>query len=895
MRLIVQVLSPSDTTPSSLDTSSHVSAVFQNPVRFALPVEPDQTFGQIWTLVEERYKRNYLTPTQAPNFVIEKIQDAYYCDLDMSDTVGAIFDGESNPEKIMIQVIPTSASRHLSLPPTSNLRPAAARKRFLDGLKSDANKRPRLEERSSLGAFQPDRPVTSRESVIEREGQVDDYRSEYQDLPHHPQSFNLSTTPEELESVSSPSQPVIVQDDAAVCPISSNNVDIVDPARQGSPNSGPPHTPERVKNPVQQPSSGSPMRGERLFSTVNEIREVQGEDLNPSEAPKSNSGPGESPPFARTHESSALKTHASEVYKMPSSDQRSKSPTSQGQPLNADEFDHVPHSTSSSTGKTKRWARVSAERRELYNAQRRAKRKERREAEQRREASILRQIKANDYRKTVAAKREYFTQVEANEAEVKSRERKLRMNEAEERRKLREGSGKASSIEAQAATYSASDQTTQAVNDQQQVGEATASAKTSHDGWRKKMDTYRTLPESTVEVAPKSIAESFPRSQDPPAGVEQLLVEARPSSQWESASTESSNGRVRNQKDGIDLSQRLQDEDHNSVDTATEGMREVTPAKGVSTTPGPIRRSVSFRAEPGTTDGQNEPCLPKIVINSPKGILRNPPAAKQAIKPTTTPKKATTTQQSLLNFKVEKGKGKVLGRSSSPHMEKVATSSSESDGSEYLFEESDDDDVRSGPSMSTKQKNSLHSRQQQQQSSNQRQEIKSKDCIAKGPPSSSPPETLLQATEVNSGTNPPPSSDLEESSQSLPHVSGALKSSSPSVASPCPAKVAPTIISSRTRVPPNRKSMFPTLTELSAQMLAAAKPPSKPFNAPATSVQGSNSAKVKGDDENSDDSSSESSSDETSSGSSSVDERTGNGRAKSGGLLNSMTRLLRNV
>lgn len=33
--------------------------------RFALPVQLDDTFEQVWRQIEERYKRNYLTPVQA--------------------------------------------------------------------------------------------------------------------------------------------------------------------------------------------------------------------------------------------------------------------------------------------------------------------------------------------------------------------------------------------------------------------------------------------------------------------------------------------------------------------------------------------------------------------------------------------------------------------------------------------------------------------------------------------------------------------------------------------------------------------------------------------------------------------------------------------------------------
>lgn len=33
--------------------------------KFALPVQLEDTFEQVWSQIEERYKRNYLTPIQA--------------------------------------------------------------------------------------------------------------------------------------------------------------------------------------------------------------------------------------------------------------------------------------------------------------------------------------------------------------------------------------------------------------------------------------------------------------------------------------------------------------------------------------------------------------------------------------------------------------------------------------------------------------------------------------------------------------------------------------------------------------------------------------------------------------------------------------------------------------
>lgn len=176
MRLIVQVLPLSKGPANSLAAYSSIPITPRKPNKFTLPVRPEQTFEQIWTLVEERYKRNYLTPAQAADFMIKKIQDGYDCDLDLSDTVGAIFGGEKDQEKIIIQVIQASIGRDISVPVTSNLRPANAHKRLLEIQQSGGNKRRRIEEQrygTPIEDLHPDRPVHSRErDVVARNFEV---------------------------------------------------------------------------------------------------------------------------------------------------------------------------------------------------------------------------------------------------------------------------------------------------------------------------------------------------------------------------------------------------------------------------------------------------------------------------------------------------------------------------------------------------------------------------------------------------------------------------------------------------------------------------------------------------------------------------------------------------
>jgi hypothetical protein len=108
--------------------------------------------------------------------MIKKIQDGYDCDLDLSDTVGAIFEGEKDQEKIMIQVIQASIDRDISVPVTSNLRPANAHKRLLKIQQAGGNKRRRIEEQrygAPIEDLHPDRPVHSRErDVVARNFEV---------------------------------------------------------------------------------------------------------------------------------------------------------------------------------------------------------------------------------------------------------------------------------------------------------------------------------------------------------------------------------------------------------------------------------------------------------------------------------------------------------------------------------------------------------------------------------------------------------------------------------------------------------------------------------------------------------------------------------------------------
>ncbi|KAF2262522.1 hypothetical protein CC78DRAFT_618434 [Lojkania enalia] len=165
MRLTVEVLPLEIEDPSRYVPAAHLEALKGR--KFALPVQLEDTLERVWALAEERYKRNYLTPPQAALFAIKKLQDAYDCDLDLSDTVSSIFEGESDPTKRMIKIVPSIINRDFSVPFTSNLRPSQAHKRLLERSERQGSKKRRLEEQQ-LGRheqdYNRDQPIPSTES-----------------------------------------------------------------------------------------------------------------------------------------------------------------------------------------------------------------------------------------------------------------------------------------------------------------------------------------------------------------------------------------------------------------------------------------------------------------------------------------------------------------------------------------------------------------------------------------------------------------------------------------------------------------------------------------------------------------------------------------------------------
>jgi hypothetical protein len=106
------------------------------------------------------------------NFTIQKLQDAYDCDLDLGDTVSSIFEGETDVSKRLVKVVPAFIGRDFSVPATSNLRPLHEQKRVRELHREHANKRRRIEQPNGVreeASRTRDQPMPSTESERSRE------------------------------------------------------------------------------------------------------------------------------------------------------------------------------------------------------------------------------------------------------------------------------------------------------------------------------------------------------------------------------------------------------------------------------------------------------------------------------------------------------------------------------------------------------------------------------------------------------------------------------------------------------------------------------------------------------------------------------------------------------
>ncbi|KAF2015974.1 hypothetical protein BU24DRAFT_492153 [Aaosphaeria arxii CBS 175.79] len=163
MRLTIDVLPLTEENSHAPREYRELAVAALKGRRFALPVQSEQTLEEVWAQIEERYKRNYLQPHEAVHFTILKLQDAYECDLDLSDTVASIYEGETDPQKRLIRVVPSFTYRDFSVPISSNLRPISAQKRHRDAHEEQSNKRRRVDGHYNDEIIQ-DRPILSTES-----------------------------------------------------------------------------------------------------------------------------------------------------------------------------------------------------------------------------------------------------------------------------------------------------------------------------------------------------------------------------------------------------------------------------------------------------------------------------------------------------------------------------------------------------------------------------------------------------------------------------------------------------------------------------------------------------------------------------------------------------------
>ncbi|KAH7402172.1 hypothetical protein DE146DRAFT_631429 [Phaeosphaeria sp. MPI-PUGE-AT-0046c] len=194
MRLTIQVLPLAKEDARGRNTSRALEC-FKGR-KFALPVRWEDTFAQVWQKIEQRHLENYLDAQQAAMFSIKKLQDAYDCDLDLRDTVSAIFGSETDPAMRMIKVVPAFVGRDFSVPITTHLRPASAQKRTRQHEEEPVNKRRRVRqihnERDSVGLSR-DQPVPSTENS--RNGSLEHAEQ------HNPQTEGLTRRSRTVDSV----------------------------------------------------------------------------------------------------------------------------------------------------------------------------------------------------------------------------------------------------------------------------------------------------------------------------------------------------------------------------------------------------------------------------------------------------------------------------------------------------------------------------------------------------------------------------------------------------------------------------------------------------------------------------------------------------------------------
>lgn len=142
------------------------------------------------------HARSYLQICR--HFAIKKLQDECGYDLDLSDTVEQVMEGEANQEKMTIQVVQRSIEREMSIPPESNLTPVNSRKRPHQINHAQAHKRRRV-ERNSVMLTVEERP---QDNAVRRMEGVQQHQIDGQDHSSAPDVLYIGETNGTSESAS---------------------------------------------------------------------------------------------------------------------------------------------------------------------------------------------------------------------------------------------------------------------------------------------------------------------------------------------------------------------------------------------------------------------------------------------------------------------------------------------------------------------------------------------------------------------------------------------------------------------------------------------------------------------------------------------------------------------
>ncbi|KEQ75803.1 hypothetical protein M436DRAFT_79080 [Aureobasidium namibiae CBS 147.97] len=153
MRITVWVLRPPEAPEGDIE-------------KLALVVNPDDTFQQVWTRFQQRYKENY-SRGRRNDCYIKKIQDSTGADIDMRDTVQDIL-GEFPPTERIVHVQQLLHGRDDTVPFDSYLHPPIVAPTAQE--QENINRRRTELDRygTTLDNLHPDRPVESHERPAEK-------------------------------------------------------------------------------------------------------------------------------------------------------------------------------------------------------------------------------------------------------------------------------------------------------------------------------------------------------------------------------------------------------------------------------------------------------------------------------------------------------------------------------------------------------------------------------------------------------------------------------------------------------------------------------------------------------------------------------------------------------